>query len=358
MDPIEQHKAARSDAAEDAVSGSSPGLVLASLSIRYPVTICMIFVSIVVVGLISVSKIPLVLFPDVDQPFAFVRVPYRNATPGQVQESITKPLEEVLSTVPGVQRMSARSTSDSASIQLFFDWDANMDVLRTEIREKLEQIRNDLPDDVEHLWIQSWGTDDVPIIWGRMASGKDLRTASDFLELKIKKPLERISGVADVELWGVQSKEIHIYLRLDDIKRYRVDVSQLFGRLDDVNLNRSLGPVVDGDVRYGATTRGTLTSVKEIDNFPVNERGLRLKDVADIEYENPIVNSGRHLNGEYAIGFIVRKTSQANTVETVDRVLAKIEEMDGDPSLQGIELLVWENTGELTCPQERVHSLS
>ncbi|MFQ5983817.1 MAG: efflux RND transporter permease subunit, partial [Woeseiaceae bacterium] len=340
MKPIEQNKATYSKAAEGTTDPPGSGVGLANFSIRYPVTICMIFVSIVALGLISVVKIPLVLFPDVDQPFLFVYVPYRNATPGQIQESITKPLEEILSTVPGVQRMSSRSSSDSASVQLFFDWDTDVDVLRAEIREKVERIRNDLPDDVEHIWIRNWGTEDIPIIWGRIASGRDLRTASDFLELKIKKPVERIPGVAEVELWGVQRQEIDIYLRLDDIKRYRVDVGRLFRQLDDINLNRSLGRVVDGDVRYGAVAHGTIKSVQEIKNFPVNERGLRLSDIADIYYDNPAVNSGQRLNGEYAIGFEIRKTSQANTIKTVDRVLAEMEEIGRDPSLEGIELLV------------------
>ncbi|MDA2929235.1 efflux RND transporter permease subunit [Acidobacteria bacterium AH-259-O06] len=346
MNPIEQDKNNPSRGVDPSTDRPSSSVGLADFSIRKPVTICMIFVSIVALGLISVFKIPLVLDPDVDFPFLGVRVPYRNATPGQIQESITKPLEEVLATVPGVQRMSARSSSDRASVSLYFDWGTDIGVLRAQIREKVDQIRSDLPDDVEHIQIRSFGTDDRPIIGGRIASGKDLSTSGDFLELKIKKPLERIPGVAEVEFWGVQRQEIDIYLRLDDVKRYRVDVGQLFRRLDSVNLNRSLGRVEDAGVRYSAIAQGTLSSVEEMENFPVNERGLRLSDIADIYYDNPASNFGQHLNGEYAVGFNVRKTSEANTVETVNRVLAEIEEIRQDPSLEGIELLLWHNAGE------------
>ena len=322
------------------------GFGLASFSIRYPVTICMVFVSIIVLGLISVVKIPLILFPEFNQPFLSIRVPYRNATPGQIQESITKPLEEVLSTVPGVQRMSSGSSSDSCWVQLFFDLGVDIDVIRAEVREKVEQIRVDLPEDVESIRIQNWGTEDIPIIWARIASRRDLRTASDFLEMKIKKPLERVEGVAEVNLWGTQRKEIDVYLRLDDLKRYGVDVGQLFRQLDDINTSRSLGRVVDGDTRYGAISRGTITSLQQIRSLPVNERGLKLEEVADVNYGHPVATNGQHLNGEYAVGFEVLKTSQANTVETVERVLAKVEEMRLDPGLEGIDLLVWRNAGE------------
>ncbi len=331
---------------EETSARAESGLGLANFSVRYPVTICMIFVSIVALGLISVFKIPLVLMPDVDFPGLFVHVPYRNATPGQIQESITKPLEEVMSTVPGVRRMSANADTSSTGIQLMFDWGRDVDVLRAELREKIDQIRNELPDDVEHIWIRNFGTSDWPIVRGLIASGRDLRTSGDFLELKVKRPLERIPGVGEVELHGVQGQEIDIYLRVDDIKRYRVDVSQLFRRLDSINLNRSLGRVMDGGVRYAAIAQGSISSVKEIENYPLNERGLRLGDVADIEYDNPPVNFGQHLNGEYSVGFRVRKTSQANTVDTVNRVLTKIEEIGQDPALEGIELLVWRNAGE------------
>lgn len=242
--------------------------------------------------------------------------------------------------------MSSRSSRDSASVQLFFDWDADMGVVHAEVRDKIDQIRNELPGDVENIRIQNWGTEDIPILFGRIVSSRDLRNESDFLELKIKQPIERIHSVADVEIWGAQRQEIDVYLRLDDLKRHRADIGRLFRQLDGVNLSRSLGRVVDGDLRYTSITRGTLKSLEEIQDFPVDGRGLRLADIADVVYDLPTAFYGQHLNGEYAIGFAVRKTSQANTVETVNQVMARIEELRQDPGLRGVELLVWRNAGE------------
>ncbi len=323
-----------------------PDNSLAAFSLRRPVTTCVLFIFLIVMGLISIGKIPLVLFPDVEFPFLFVNATFPNATPGQIQESITKPLEEILSTIPGVERMSSRSGRDSSSIQLFFAWDANMAVLRSEVRGKLDQIRGELPEDIEHLSIRSFGLEDAPVVEVRIASDRDLRTSADFLDLKIKRPLERLPGVADVEIWGVQRQETDIYLRLDDIKRYRVDVGQLFGWLDQVNLNRSLGRVVDGGIRYGALSHGTISNLEELGELPVNGRGLTLNDIADIEYDSPAANSGQHLNGGYTVGFKVRKASDANTVQTVDRVLEKIDEIRQSPGMEGIELMPWRDSGK------------
>ncbi len=319
---------------------------LAEFSIRYPVTICMTFVSFIVLGLVSLSKIPLVLTPDINFPFIGVWVPYPNATPGQIQESIAKPLEEAVSTVPHVQRLMTRSSDDEAFVGMSFDWGQDVDWLRSEVREKVEQVRKELPDDVNQIFVRNWSTTDEPIIEGQISSGRDLRNAYDFIDLKIKKPLERLPGVAEVEIWGAQRREIDVYLRLDDLKRHRVDVASLFRRLDNANLNVSLGRVLDGGTRYGAVSQGAMNSLDAMRVFPINDRGIKLGQIADIEFDNPVTNFGRHLNGQYAVGFAVRKNSQANTVETVKKVRERIEELNQDPSLKGIQVLVWFDAGK------------
>lgn len=323
----------------------SLGLRLAQFSIHHPVTVCMIFACLMVLGAVSIAKIPLVMTPDISFPFIGVNVPYPNATPAQVQESIVKPIEEALSTVPRVQRLSARAGDNSAWIDMQFDWGQDVDWLRSQVREKIDQIRNELPEDVDRVFVRNWGTNDFPILQGQVFSSLDLRNAYDLLDSKIKRPLERLPGIAEVELWGAQRKEIDIYLRLDDIKRYRVDAAELFRRLDSANLNMSLGRITDGELRYSTITQGAMTSLDAIRDFPINGRGLRLGEIADIEYDNPATNSGRHLNGKYTVGFGVRKTSDANTVETVKRVKEELAELNHDPSMKGLQTDVWFDAG-------------
>lgn len=327
-------------------SSGSGGFHLADFSIRYPVTICMLLVSFLVLGGISVTRIPLVMLPEVDAPFLLVRAPYPNATPHQVEERITKPLEEALSTIPYIQRINSFSHADGAFINLYFGWGQDVDWLRAEVREKVDQARQDLPEDVEHIYVMNWNTNDIPIMEGRISSGRDLRGSYDFLDLKIKKPLERVPGVAEVQITGVERKEIDIDLRLEDVKRYRVDVGALFQALDRANANLSLGPVDSGSLRLGVLRRGALDSLEAVRDFPVNERGLKLGDIADVYFADPAINYGRHLNGDYAISLEIRKASDANTVETVARVKEKIEELNADPSLQGIQVLIWHDSGK------------
>ena len=295
----------------------------------------MIFASFMVLGAVSISRIPIVLTPDISFPFVNVSVPYPNSTPGQVLESIAKPVEEALSTLPNVQRLQSRSNDDGANVSIGLEWGQNVDMILADVREKIDGIRAELPSDVQRVNIQSWSTNDEPIISGQFSSEIDLRNAYDLLDAKVKKPIERIPGVAEVELFGAQRREVDIYLRLDDIKRHRVDVGSLFRRLDSANLNVSLGRVEDSHSRYEAITRGVIRGLDDIRQFPADGRGLKLEDIADIVYDKPVSRGGRHLNGNYAVGIDIRKTSQANTVETVRRVNEKIAEIEKDPGTEG-----------------------
>src|SRR5687768_15353055 len=322
------------------------GLRMARYSIRHPVTTCMVFLSFLVLGGISIQRIPLVLQPDIRFPFIEVYGQYPNATPGEVQEAIVKPIEEALATLPNVQRMGSRAGDNNFFVFMEFNWGQDVEILRTEVREKVDQIRGELPADLQRIAVQTWGTSDFPVIEGQISSRRDLSNSYDFLDAKIRKPLERIPGVGEVGIWGTQRREVDIYLRIDDIKRYRVDVGSLFRRLDSVNTDVSLGRVRDRDLAYSALSRGVLNSLDEIRDFPVNDRGVRLTDVADIYFDSPLRTQGRRLNGQEAVGFWVRKTSQANTVEVATAVKEKLKEFNRDPALEGIQVQLWFDSGE------------
>ncbi|HSR52458.1 MAG TPA: efflux RND transporter permease subunit [Acidobacteriota bacterium] len=335
----------REDKGRDETGRGEVGTWISSFSIRYPVTVCMLLISFLLMGAVSLTKIPLVLLPSINAPFVVVVAPYPNATPEQVQEEITRPLEEVLATLPNVKRLTSRSSADQAEVVMEFGLGEDIDVMRAEVREKVDQIRDELPGDLRDVLVLNFNTNDIPIIEGRIASGRDLRGQYELLDVKIKRPLERIPGVGEVNIDGVARQRIDIDLRLDDIKKYGVDIGSVFNKLDGTNFNVSLGRVEDGGVRYGVISDGSVSSLDELRNFPVNERGLLLEDIADIDLVNPGTSYGRHLNGEFAIGLAIRKASDANTVETVRRIQEAIEEINRDPALQGIEVLVWHDAG-------------
>ena len=318
---------------------------LPKLAVRRPVTAAMAIVSVLVLGAIAVVKLPQAYLPALDAPYIGIQVPYPNSNPTQVEQEIAKPVEEVLSTLPSVKKLSSRSDADGANFDLEFDWGRELDVVRMQVSEKMEQIEPELPEGIGEVRIFSFNTADIPVIQGRLsATGVDLSENYDLLENRILNRIRRVPGVARVDLEGVAPKEISIDLVLDRIKEHRVDVDGLIGRLQGATSTLVLGSVRDGGMRYTARGIGDFTTVEALEQLPVNDAGLRLGDLAEITYDEPPIGHGRHLDGDFAVALDVFKESTANTVDVVHAVEHVIDtEIANDPLLQGVQLFVWED---------------
>jgi len=318
---------------------------LPRLAVHRPVTVGMALVSVLALGALAVVRLPQAYLPEVDAPFIGIQIPYPNSNPTQVEKEIVKPVEEVLSTLPAVKKLSSRSTADQAEIELEFDWGQELDVVRMQVSEKMEQIEPDLPEGIGDVLIYSFNTSDIPVIQGRIAAtGVDLSESYELIESRILNRIRRVPGVARVDLGGVAPKEINVDLVLDRVKEHQVDVDQLIQRLRGATSTLVLGEVRDGGMRYTARGIGAFDSVEALGELPINDAGLRLGDVAEITYEEPPLGYGRHLDGNFAVALEVFKESTANTVDVVHAVEAVIEgEIASDPLLQGIRLLIWED---------------
>jgi HAE1 family hydrophobic/amphiphilic exporter-1 len=323
-------------------------MTLPEIAIKRHVTMLMLLVSLVVLGLVAVFRLPLAFMPDVEQPMLFVQLPYPNASPAQIERLVVRPVEEAVGSVSGLKNMWSHINDQGGTIGLEFDWSQNMKVARTEVWEKIDRIRRDLPDDIGDVMVSNnWDSreSDMPIIEGRLSSKRDLSESYDLLERRIVKPLERIPGVAHVRLDGVNPREVRINLDVDKVESHGVDVRDVIARLRTSNFDQSLGKITEGDSRWSLRMVGTFDDIEQIKNFPINQNGLRVKDIADVRYEEPPLEYGRHLDGDFAIGVTIAQESKANTVEVCDAVQARIAEMDKDPELEGVNFLTWFSQG-------------
>jgi len=330
------------------VSAEAPdgrGWSLARLAVDRPVTTGMALVSVLVLGAIAVARLPQAYLPEVDAPFIGVEIPYPSSNPTQIEKEIVKPVEEVLSTLPAVKSLGANADADGAFFDLEFDWGQELDVVRMQVSEKMEQIEPELPEGIGEVRIFSFNTSDIPIIQGRIAAtGVDLSENYELIESRIMNRLRRVPGVARVDIGGVAPKEISIDLVLARIQEHGVDVGELIDRLRGASASQVLGEVREGGMRYTARGLGAFDSVEALAELPIDERGLRLGDVAEITYEEPPIPHGRHLDGNFAVALDVYKESTANTVEVVHAAQQVIdEEIANDPLLAGIRMFVWED---------------
>lgn len=318
------------------------GAVLASFAIRRPVTIAMVFFSLLIMGLGASRYLPLEKFPGIDFPELFIQVPYQDATPAEIEKMITRPVEEALATMSGIKRLRSFSNENSAQINIRFDWDANIKAKSIEAREKIDAIRHLLPDDVERVMVYKFNLADMPVFQLRLSSDRDISNSFDLLERNLKMPIERVKGVSRVELYGVQKKQIAIRLDPDRVAALHVDLAALTRTLREANFSMTAGQFFDVDQKITVNPTGEYKSKEEIADLIIM-RNVRLRDIAEVVYETPKAMEGRHLDKTHAIGLNIFRESGANLVEVSDAVMAEIEKAKNSSSFNGINVFVMQD---------------
>lgn len=321
------------------------GSLLASWALRRPVTTCMIFLSMLLLGAISSRLLPLEKFPGIEIPEIVVRVPYPNSTPAEVERLITRPLEEALATLSNVKRMRSTSTSDAAEVLLQFEWGQDINSQSLEAREKVDAVKHLLPDDIERIIVFQFNTEDMPVFQLRISSQRDLSNAYDLLDRSLRRPIERVEGVSRVTLYGVEPQQIVIRLDQAALLAHQLTPAQITGLLQQANFSLTAGYIENQHERILVNPVGEFQSEYAIGDFPIRA-GLKLRDIAQISREMPRKTDGRHLDQRYAIGMEVFKESNANLVDVSKRVMAVVDEIRQDPQFNGINLFIMDDTAK------------
>ena len=183
-----------------------------AFALRRPVTVIMLFAAAAMIGLVALGRMPLEQFPDISLPSVLVQIPYPGSTPEEVEQQVIKPVEEALATLPGIQQIRSTATDKQAQIFVDFNWSAKIDAASFEVRSKLDGIRDQLPPAANRVIVQAFSSADQPVLTVRISAPQDLSDKYDMLLRNLKRPVERIDGVARVELAGVAPREIQILI--------------------------------------------------------------------------------------------------------------------------------------------------
>ncbi|RXR07478.1 efflux RND transporter permease subunit [Pseudoxanthomonas composti] len=320
---------------------------VAAFSIRRPVTTIMLFVSMVVVGIIAAVRLPLEAFPDISAPFLFVQVPYTGSTPEEVERNILRPVEEALATLPGIKRLRSSAGPDGANIFIeFSDWDRDIAIAASDARERIDAIRSSLPDDMQRYFVHKWSTSDEAVLRVRLASQSDLTQAYDMIDREFKRRIERIPGVARVEVSGAPPNEVEVAIAPDRLTAHGLNLSDLSTRLQAVNFSVSAGEIDDNGQRLRIQPVGELRDLDQLRNLVIGDRGLRLGDIAQVRLKPQRMDYGRRLDGRPAVGLDVYKERSANLVEVSRAALAEVEAIRAQPQLRDVQVKVIENQGK------------
>lgn len=320
---------------------------LPAFSVHRPVTVVMGFLALLVLGAIAWQRIPLEAFPSgfvLNKLWVFV--PYGDSAPRETESAVLRPIEEHLSTAPGVKEMNGRASTGSARLRLEFHRSIGMDVAYNAVVDRMERAMADLPDDVENYFIWKWDPNDTPVLWAGVAVPDAVDDPHQLMTEVVAKRLERVPGVGQVDVWGVDAKAVFVDFRLDDLLAHGISLGDVIQRLAGDNFQLASGRIVDdGKVRY-VRSLARWETVEDLERTPIGN-GLVVADIADVEYRLDLSADINHIDGKEGAGLSVRKESDANTVAVTKAVQEAMRELEADPRLAGGSFVTFFDQGEV-----------
>ncbi|MDH3206010.1 MAG: efflux RND transporter permease subunit, partial [Gemmatimonadota bacterium] len=307
------------------------------LSTRRPVAVWMLFLAIVLLGGISYARLPIDLLPDVSYPRLVIYTVYEEVAPAEVERRITEPIEAAAAAVPGVERVTSVSRYGVSLVTLRFAWGTDMDFAMLNVRERMDNARESLPETVGRPTILRVDPESEPIMTLSVTGGGDLWQTKELAETVFRRRLEQLDGVAQATVTGGLDREIRVEVDPRLLEAYGLTIEAISTALDRANVSAPGGTILQGRYRYPLRTLGEFQTVEEIADVVVARqtvsegvRVIRLRDIGRVvdgfaERENIARYAGRE-----SVGLLVFKESGANTVRVSEAVQDVIDELHSE----------------------------
>ncbi|MFW5718886.1 MAG: efflux RND transporter permease subunit, partial [Halanaerobium sp.] len=307
---------------------------LSDFSIKRPVTTAMIILIVLLLGTVALSRLNLDLYPDITFPGAAIVTDYEGVGSEEIENLITKQIESSVATVEGVQNVNSTSSMGSSTVVVEFGWDRNMDFAVQDLREQVDLISSSvLPEDAENPLIFKFDPAMLPIMnYGVSAEGMEIDELKEEVDDQLIPRLERIPGVAQVNMQGGLEREIVVSLKRDKLNHYNIDFDKITNIMRSENVNVSAGDVVQGDKEFLVRTVGKFSNLDEIRdiNVPVGNEQIKLSDVAEVKDGFADISSLSRTDGDRSLSLSLQKQTDANTVEVAAAVRQEIEQIKNE----------------------------
>ena len=319
---------------------------LVNLAVARPVTIWMFTLGIILFGLVAMSRLAVNLLPDLSYPTLTIRSEYPGAAPAEVEQLVSKPIEESVGIVKGIRRVESVSRAGRSDVIMEFEWGTNMDLAGLEVREKLDVLF--LPLDVKKPLLLRFNPNLDPIVrlaLSRTDAPNGLTSAQQvglrtFADEELRRKLEAITGVAAVRPDGGLTQEIQILVDNEKLSQLKLDISTVNSRLKEQNLNQAGGRLETAAHDYLVRTINqfaTLDEIRDLYIANVNGSQVRLSDIAEVRDGYVDRQSITYVNGKEAIEIAVYKEGDANTVQVAKTLVKRLEDLQKNLP-QGYEL--------------------
>ncbi len=301
------------------------------IAIARPITMFMISAIIILLGSISLTRLPVDLLPDVQYPTVSVRIQYPGVGPQEIEQLLTRPIEQAVGAVAGLEMINSTSQEGSSSVRLSFAWGTDLSEAMDDLRTRLDRVRGRLPEDAEALTIFKVDSNAMPIMSLGIEGNYDRVVLREMAENILSQRLERVNGVASVTTFGGLRRQIHIELSKEKIAALDLPVDRVISLLRSENQNTPLGEVNQGERTYLLRSQSQFQSLDEIRNLVLMTRNgvpMYVRDVAEVKDTTEDVRSLLRINGRPGVRLSVQKQSGTNTVQVADGVKAEIERIN------------------------------
>jgi len=318
---------------------------LPRFTVTHPVFTAMLMLIMVLLGGFTLMRTSIDLMPELSLPTLTVITTYENASPEEIEELITKPLEEVLATIPGVETLSSTSREGQSVIRVSFVWGTYLDGAANNIRDGFDRIRDFLPADADQPIMLKFDTNAFPVMILGVGSQLDALTLRKLIDEQIKFRIERLEGVAALNIWGGLEREIQVQIHPDKIRALRLSLDEVVQALRTANVTLPAGSIDQGASSIRIQVPGRFHSLDDIRGTLIANRGgpIYLYQIADVVDTTAKIERKALVNGVPGVQLMVRKQSGYNTVEVTKRVEAEMEKIRRDfPQLSFVTVV---NTG-------------
>jgi hydrophobe/amphiphile efflux-1 (HAE1) family protein len=330
---------------------------LTLLAMRNGIAILMASLAILVLGATSLGRMPIDLFPNINYPSIRIGTIYKGANVGDIERTVTYPIEKAVSAVSNVRYVESRSRQGISVVEVFFQWGSDLDAGLTEVVQRIQQIMNSLPAGVQQPFILKFDLSNIPVCLVTLSGGGlDEKQLYDLAYNTVEPQLERLAGVASANVDGGKIRQITVNLNRDLLYSKGISVPEVARVVNDSNFLLPSGDVKLGTVDYNVFTNNQFSIVEPMENIVVRRiegKPIRIRDLGRVEDSAETQQSIVRVNGERAVYLRVNKQPGANTVEVVDAVRRTVPNLLGIPAGVNVNLTF----DQSTYIRQSIHSL-
>jgi len=330
---------------------SEKGFFLPRIALNRPVSAVMVLLAVIIIGIIAYTLIPATMMPEGFEPaFLYVWLPYQNASPQEVEEQITKPVEEMFGTVRNIKRLECNSSQRGAGILVEFDSGTDMSDAYSQIVDRLDRVKPDLPQDQRFRFIWRWTPNSEPLMWVAIGikKGYQVDDPYDLLDKLVKRRFEQTDGVAKVELDGAFQKSIYIEIKQDRMQSYKINMYRLWGTLQQANFTLSSGHITEGNKKLLVSSVAKFRSLDEIRNLLISGTNIRVGDIADVNYATEEIKRVTRINRLQGMSLAIYHEEQSKPIELSARLKKLAADIfENNPGLAPFEYHVLFTQGDI-----------